>query len=133
MVRWLVGAICSGLLATPALAAEPIEIGMGYLHHAAVRSTLSPVKQPTANDGVAGARLGIEDDNTTGKFLNQHFSLDEMRLNVRVVGVANSKRALVEHEGVDLESYKKGLGDADAMTIAALADQIVEPLIRCVL
>src|SRR5262245_16198575 len=80
MVRWLVGAIGLGLLATPALAAEPIEIGIGYLHHAAVRSTLSPVKQPAANDGVAGARLGIEDDNTTGKFLNQHFSLEEMRL-----------------------------------------------------
>jgi len=80
MVRWLVGAIGLGLLATPALAAEPIEIGIGYLHHAGVKSTLSPVKQPAANDGVAGARLGIEDDNTTGKFLNQHFSLDAMRL-----------------------------------------------------
>jgi ABC transporter substrate binding protein (PQQ-dependent alcohol dehydrogenase system) len=80
MVRWLVGAIGLGLLATPALAAEPIEIGIGYLHHAGVKSTLSPVKQPAANDGVAGARLGIEDNNTTGKFLNQHFSLDAMRL-----------------------------------------------------
>ena len=80
MARWLVGAIGLGLLATPALAAEPIEIGIGYLHHAGVKSTLSPVKQPAANDGVAGARLGIEDDNTTGKFLNQHFSLDEIQL-----------------------------------------------------
>src|SRR5262245_47679079 len=80
MVRWLVGAIGLGLLATPALAAEPIEIGIGYLHHAGVKSTLSPVKQPAANDGVAGARLGIEDDNTTGKFLNQHFSLDTIQL-----------------------------------------------------
>jgi ABC transporter substrate binding protein (PQQ-dependent alcohol dehydrogenase system) len=80
MLRWLVGAVSLGLLATPALAAEPIEIGIGYLHHAGVKSTLSPVKQPAANDGVAGARLGIEDDNTTGKFLNQHFSLDAIQL-----------------------------------------------------
>jgi ABC transporter substrate binding protein (PQQ-dependent alcohol dehydrogenase system) len=80
MVRWLVGAIGLGLLAAPAPAAEPIEIGIGYLHHAAVKSTLSLVTQPAANDGIAGARLGIEDNNTTGKFLNQHFSLDEMRL-----------------------------------------------------
>ena len=28
----------------------------------------------------AGARLAIEDNNTTGKFLNQHFTLEEMRL-----------------------------------------------------
>jgi ABC transporter substrate binding protein (PQQ-dependent alcohol dehydrogenase system) len=80
MVRWLVGAIGLGLLATPAFAAEPIEIGIGYLHHAAIKSTLSLVKQPAANDGIAGARLAIEDNNTTGKFLNQHFSLDEIRL-----------------------------------------------------
>ena len=80
MVRWLVGAIGLGLMGTPALAADPIEIGMGYLHHAAVKSTLSLVKQPAANDGIAGARLGIEDNNTTGKFLNQKFSLDETRL-----------------------------------------------------
>ena len=69
-----------GLLATPALAAEPIEIGIGYLHHAGIKSTLSLVEQPAENDGIAGARLAIEDNNTTGKFLNQHFSLDEMRL-----------------------------------------------------
>src|SRR6195256_3468003 len=80
MVRWLVRAIALGLLATPALAAEPIEIGIGYLHHAVIRSTLSLVEQPAENDGIAGARLAIEDNNTTGKFLSQHFSLDEMRL-----------------------------------------------------
>jgi ABC transporter substrate binding protein (PQQ-dependent alcohol dehydrogenase system) len=80
MIRWLVGAIGVGLLATSALAAEPIEIRIGYLHHAVIQSTLSLVKQPAKNDGIAGARLAIEDNNTTGKFLNQQFSLDEMRL-----------------------------------------------------
>jgi ABC transporter substrate binding protein (PQQ-dependent alcohol dehydrogenase system) len=69
-----------GLLATRAIAADPIEMDIGYLRHSAVKSTLSPIKQPAANDGIAGARLGIEDDNTTGKFLNQHFSLNEMEL-----------------------------------------------------
>ena len=80
MIRWLVGMIGLGLLATPVLAAEPIEIGIGYLRQAATKSTLSLVKQPAENDGIAGAKLAIEDNNTTGKFLNQHFSLDEMRL-----------------------------------------------------
>ena len=37
-------------------------------------------QQPADNDGVAGARLAIEDNNTTGRFQNQHFSLDEIRL-----------------------------------------------------
>jgi ABC transporter substrate binding protein (PQQ-dependent alcohol dehydrogenase system) len=80
MIRWLVGAIGLGVVATHALAADPIEIGVGYLGHAGVKSKLSLAEQPSANDGVAGARLAIEDNNTTGKFLNQRFTLEEVRL-----------------------------------------------------
>jgi ABC transporter substrate binding protein (PQQ-dependent alcohol dehydrogenase system) len=63
-----------------ALAADPTEIGIGYLRRANVKPTLSLVEQPAADDGIAGARLAIEDNNTTGKFLNQHFTLEEVRL-----------------------------------------------------
>ena len=80
MIRWLVGVIGLSLVATHALAADPIEIGIGYLGHAGVKSTLSLAEQPAENDGVAGARLAIEDNNTTGKFLNQRFTLEEIRL-----------------------------------------------------
>jgi ABC transporter substrate binding protein (PQQ-dependent alcohol dehydrogenase system) len=80
MFRALAGAIGLALLATRAFAADPVEIGIGYLHRAGVKPTLSLVEQPAENDGVAGARLAIEDNNTTGKFLNQHFSLEETRL-----------------------------------------------------
>ena len=41
---------------------------------------MSLVEQPSENDGIAGARLAIEDNNTTGKFLNQRFTLEEVRL-----------------------------------------------------
>ncbi|MGX4803060.1 ABC transporter substrate-binding protein [Bradyrhizobium guangdongense] len=80
MIRWLVGLIGLALAATQALAADPIEIGLGYLGVAGTKSTLSLVEQPTQNDGVAGANLAIEDNNTTGKFLNQHFTLEERRI-----------------------------------------------------
>jgi ABC transporter substrate binding protein (PQQ-dependent alcohol dehydrogenase system) len=80
MIRLFVGAIGLGVLATSALAADPVEIGIGYLHRAGVKPTLSLVEQPAENDGLAGARLAIEDNNTTGKFLNQHFALEELRL-----------------------------------------------------
>ena len=80
MIRRLVGAIGISLLASYALAADPVEIGIGYLGQAGIRSKLSLVEQPSDNDGVAGARLAIEDNNTTGKFLNQRFSLEEVRL-----------------------------------------------------
>src|SRR4030088_1008006 len=80
MVRWLVGAIGLSVVAAPALAAGPVEIGIGYLGYAGVKSKLSLVEQPPENDGIAGARLAIDDNNTTGKFLNQHFVLEQLRL-----------------------------------------------------
>src|SRR5258708_2785936 len=80
MIRLLVGIIGLGALANAALAADPVEIGVGYLRAAGVKPTLSLVEQPAENDGVAGVRLAIEDNNTTGKFLNQHFTLEEVRL-----------------------------------------------------
>jgi len=80
MIRWLVGLIGLALATTQAVAADSIEIGVGYLGVAGTRSTLSLVEQPAQNDGVAGAKLAIEDNNTTGKFLNQHFTLEEHRI-----------------------------------------------------
>ncbi|MEP6839053.1 MAG: ABC transporter substrate-binding protein [Bradyrhizobium sp.] len=80
MIRWLVAAIGLSVVATPVLAADAIEIGIGYLGQPGVKARLSLVEQPADNDGLAGARLAIEDNNTTGKFLNQHFTLEEVRI-----------------------------------------------------
>src|SRR5256885_14246062 len=80
MIRLLVGIIGLGALANAALPADPAEIGIGYISRAAIKPTLSLVEQPAENDGVAGARLAIEDNNTTGKFLNQRFALEERRI-----------------------------------------------------
>src|SRR5260370_16783848 len=56
MIRLLVGAIGLSVLATTnALAADPVEIGIGYLRRVAIKPTLSLVEQPAENDGVAGA------------------------------------------------------------------------------
>ena len=80
MLRGFVGAIAVGVAAIQTPAAGAAEIGIGYLHRASIKSALSLIAQPTEDAGVAGARLAIEDNNTTGKFLNQHFSLAEIRL-----------------------------------------------------
>ncbi len=77
-----------------------------------------------AGVGTVGGKL-IEQLRTQ----HQHL-LDEMRLNVRVAGVANSKRALLAEEGVDLETYKKDLENAGAMSVAAFAERIIEQNLR---
>jgi ABC transporter substrate binding protein (PQQ-dependent alcohol dehydrogenase system) len=73
--------ILCGLLAcfSTALAAQPAEIKIGYLRSAEPRTALSLVEVPAQNDGIAGAQLAIEDNNTTGRFLNQRFSLEEVK------------------------------------------------------
>ncbi len=80
MVRLLI--VLIGLIAMPiiAVAGDRSDVAIGYLGPARVNQTLSLVEQPAENDGIAGARLAIEDNNTTGKFLNQHFTLEERRL-----------------------------------------------------
>ena len=98
MIRWLVGMIGLSLVATHALAAEMTEIGIGYLGQAGTKSKLSLVEQPAENDGVAGARLAVEDNNTTGKFLNQHFTLEELRVK-NGEDVAKAATALADRNG----------------------------------
>jgi ABC transporter substrate binding protein (PQQ-dependent alcohol dehydrogenase system) len=69
-------------LLTAALAwAEPLTIKIGYVGRGPEKKVpISLLDYPPDNNGVAGARLALEDNNTTGKFLNQRFSLEEARL-----------------------------------------------------
>jgi ABC transporter substrate binding protein (PQQ-dependent alcohol dehydrogenase system) len=83
MIRSLIGAMLIAVLIDAAGASEPSEIRLGYLAPAKVPQTLSLVEQPADNDGIAGARLAIEDNNTTGQFTNQRFALEEIRLSAR--------------------------------------------------
>ena len=80
MIRSLIGAMLITTLIDAAVAAEPTEIRLGYLAPAKVPQTLSLVEQPANNDGFAGARLAIDDNNTTGQFTDQHFAMEEIRL-----------------------------------------------------
>jgi ABC transporter substrate binding protein (PQQ-dependent alcohol dehydrogenase system) len=59
---------------------DSAEVKIGYVHRLERVETLSLGAMPADNDGLAGAQLGIDDNNTTGKFLGQHFSLQERAL-----------------------------------------------------
>jgi ABC transporter substrate binding protein (PQQ-dependent alcohol dehydrogenase system) len=69
------------ILASLTLArAQTAEFTIGYLHRPPAKSAISLLEVPAANDGVAGAEQAIEDNNTTGKFLGQHFALAPVEL-----------------------------------------------------
>src|SRR5438270_8731990 len=70
---------------------DAAEINIGYLRRTDPKSTLSLIQTPANNDGIAGARLAIDDNNTTGRFLNQQFSLED----VPFAGEGNASAATV--------------------------------------
>jgi ABC transporter substrate binding protein (PQQ-dependent alcohol dehydrogenase system) len=73
--RLLIGCCILMALGGTGWADQPLEIKIGYLHQPPSRIRISLIDVPAANDGLAGAQLGLEDDNATGRFLNQHYTL----------------------------------------------------------
>ena len=67
------------LFAWMSASTDAAEINIGYLRGTVPKSTLSLIQTPANNDGIAGARLAINDNNTTGRYLNQQFSLEDFR------------------------------------------------------
>nr|WP_274630639.1 ABC transporter substrate-binding protein [Mesorhizobium shangrilense] len=53
-----------------------VEIRIGYLRAYAPQLALSVLDVPPRDEGVAGANVAIGDNNTTGSFLGQKFTLD---------------------------------------------------------
>jgi len=75
VLRLLIGFCIFMALGGTGWADQPLEIKIGYLHQPPSRIRISLIDVPAANDGLAGAQLGLEDDNATGRFLNQHYTL----------------------------------------------------------
>lgn len=58
--------------------AQPQSLTIGYLgQQRPVAMQLGPLDQVATDEGLQGARLAIADNNTTGKFIGQEFSLAE--------------------------------------------------------
>ena len=66
-----------------------------------VLSNLDPIPE---NLGVAGALLGIADNNTTGQFLNQTYILNEISIEPNTVGTAKAEILAADYIITDLTS-----------------------------
>ena len=75
----------------------------------------SLVDQPTTDNGLMGARLGIEDNNTTGKFTKQKFTLDEAVVPIGGDVVAAFRDLLAK-------GHKFIVADLPATQLLAIAD-----------
>jgi ABC transporter substrate binding protein (PQQ-dependent alcohol dehydrogenase system) len=95
--------------------ADPVETKVAYLRRPQPKTSLSLVQIPPDNDGIAGAQLAINDNNTTGRFLNQRFALEDVRLN-ETDDAAATATALAQR-GVSLV-----IADLPAETLLKAAD-----------
>lgn len=101
-----------------------------------VRKAVNTLHEEFFSDGSKQINLYIAGVGTVGKRLidqlekqHQHL-LDDLRLNVRVVGIANSKAALLEDEGIDLARFADDLTSAETSTIATFTDAIIDRNLR---
>ena len=85
--RFLLAALAAGLLvAAPFTPSDPradtpaaIKVSIAFLHEALPEPPPLSLVEPVAKDtGLAGARLGMVDNNTTGRFLGQQYELKEV-------------------------------------------------------
>ncbi|WP_432695309.1 ABC transporter substrate-binding protein [Marinobacterium sp. YM272] len=76
--RFLAGTLCA-LVSSASVAAEPLEISIAYVGQQIDRGpVLSNIIPEPEDAGLQGARLAISDSNTTGRFLQQHYTLHEV-------------------------------------------------------
>lgn len=82
MIRAIFAAcVVLACIPVPAVAEQDaLKVPIGYLGRSERIEAISLLEQPAADDGIAGAQLAIQDNNTTGKFLNQSFSVEAARL-----------------------------------------------------
>jgi aspartokinase/homoserine dehydrogenase 1 len=101
-----------------------------------VRKAVNTLHEEFFSDGNKQINLFLAGVGTVGGKLieqirQQHDHIcDAMRLNLRVIGLANSRKAVFEEEGLELSEAKNRLASAAASDIAAFTDSILERNLR---
>ena len=106
------------------IALSDVTKAVNVLHEAFFETTYKQVNIFIAGAGNVGGKLLTQ--------LNQQldFLKTSNRLNIKVVGLANSKKALLNDEGIDLDNWKEQLAAAPANTIEGYIDTIIAKNLR---
>jgi aspartokinase/homoserine dehydrogenase 1 len=101
-----------------------VKKAINVLHEEFFETTYKQLNLFIAGAGNVGKRL-FEQLKTQHAYLLKH-----LRLQLRVVAIANSKKIAINEEGLDLNKWEDELKNAQPMTIAGLADFIREKNLR---
>lgn len=77
-----------------------------------------------AGVGTVGSRLLNQIHNQQDKLLSDH------RLKVNLIGLSNSKKMIIDHNGIDIESYKDLLSEGQPADLQAFSSRIAELNLR---
>ncbi|MES1198302.1 MAG: ACT domain-containing protein, partial [Chitinophagaceae bacterium] len=100
------------------IASEDVKKAINVLHEEFFETTYKQINLFIAGVGNVGSRLLAQIEQQKS-YLEHH-----LRLQVRVVGIANSKKMLFNDEGIDLKSWRELLGQGETMDLQKFIDII---------
>lgn len=97
---------------------------VNVLHEEFFETTYKQVHLYIAGAGNVGSKLMAQ--------LNQqmNFLKTSLRLNIKVAGLANSKKALLNEEGIDINNWKEQLDNAEPLTLEKYIDTAISKNLR---
>jgi ABC transporter substrate binding protein (PQQ-dependent alcohol dehydrogenase system) len=101
---------------------DPAEIAIGYLRLAEQQLTLSLIDRPAEDAGAAGAELAIDDNNTTGQFTRQHYSLE-------TAAVEDEQEAVAAATQMAADGIGFIVADLPADALLAVADAVGDDVV----
>lgn len=107
--------------ATPA-AADTLNVKIGVLRQIHSRETISLLDIPAPDDFVAGVKMALEDDNTTGRFLDQSFSEIDAR-------VGAGENPIAKMDAMTAQGVNLFVVDLPADQLLAVADHAKDALV----
>jgi len=106
------------------IATTDVRKAINVLHEEFFETTYKQINIFIAGTGNVGSKL-LRQLQQQQKFLRE-----QLRLQVRVIGIANSKKALTEEKGIDLAKWEELLNSAPSSDIHAFAGMIIEKNLR---
>jgi aspartokinase/homoserine dehydrogenase 1 len=106
------------------VAAADIRKALNVLHEEFFETTYKQVNLFIAGTGNVGSKL-LAQIGQQQQYLQQH-----LRLQVRIIGLANSRKMLFNDEGIEPQTWKQALSSAEEMDIAAFIRSMQQKNLR---
>ncbi len=106
------------------VAQQDVPKAVNVLHEAFFETVYKQLNVFVIGTGNVGSKL-------LDQLLQQYaYLMQQMRLQIRVVGIANSRHMLIQEEGIDLQDWKAQLAEAPAMDLQSFVSAIREKNLR---